>query len=34
MNCSQYLIYYNTARPHQALQGKTPLETLQLLSTN
>ena len=30
----QYLLYYNTARPHQALQGKTPLETLQLLSSN
>ena len=30
----QYLIYYNTARPHQALKGKTPLETLQLLSSN
>ena len=30
----QYLIYYNTARPHQGLKGKTPLETLQLLSSN
>ena len=30
----QYLLYYNTARPHQALQGKTPQETLQLLSSN
>ena len=29
-----YLLYYNTARPHQALGGKTPLETLQDLSTN
>ena len=24
----QYLIYYNTLRPHQAMDGKTPLETL------
>ena len=30
----QYLIYYNTARPHQGLQGKTPLQALELLSTN
>lgn len=30
----QYLIYYNTARPHQGLQGKTPLQVLELLSTN
>ena len=30
----QYLIYYNTARPHQGLQGKTPLHALELLSTN
>ena len=30
----QYLLYYNTARPHQGLKGKTPLETLQLLSSN
>ena len=30
----QYLLYYNTARPHQALRGMTPLETLQLLSSN
>ena len=29
-----YLIYYNTARPHQGLQGKTPLQALELLSTN
>jgi transposase InsO family protein len=25
----QYIYYYNTARPHQALGGKTPLEYLQ-----
>ena len=24
----QYLTYYNTLRPHQAMDGKTPLETL------
>ncbi len=30
----QYLIYYNTASPHQALNGRTPLATLQLLSSN
>ena len=30
----QYLLYYNTARPHQGLGGKTPLQVLQLLSTN
>jgi transposase InsO family protein len=30
----QYLLYYNTARPHQGLGGKTPLETMQSLSTN
>ncbi len=30
----QYLLYYNTERPHQGLAGKTPLQTLQLLSTN
>ena len=23
------MLYYNTQRPHQALDGKTPLETLQ-----
>lgn len=27
----QYLLYYNTQRPRQALAGKTPLETLQSL---
>ena len=30
----QYLLYYNTERPHQGLGGKTPLQTLQNLSTN
>ena len=27
----QYLLYYNTARPHQGLGGLTPLQTLQNL---
>lgn len=30
----QYLLYYNTERPHQGLQGHTPLQALQNLSTN
>ncbi len=30
----QYLLYYNTDRPHQGLKGKTPLEALQFLSSN
>lgn len=30
----QYLLYYNTQRPHQGLAAKTPLETLQFLSAN
>lgn len=30
----QYLLYYNTERPHQGLGGHTPLQTLQNLSTN
>lgn len=30
----QYLLYYNTERPHQALNGDTPLKTLQILSAN
>lgn len=30
----QYLLYYNTERPHQGLKGHTPLQTLQNLSTN
>ncbi len=30
----QYLLYYNSARPHQGLQGHTPLQALQNLSTN
>ena len=31
---TQYLLYYNTERPHQGLNGQPPLQTLQLLSTN
>ena len=27
-------LYYNTQRPHQGLNGKTPLQALQLLSMN
>ena len=30
----QYLLYYNTERPHQALGGEPPLETLRFLSAN
>ena len=30
----EYLLYYNTQRPHQGLGGKTPLQTLENLSTN
>ena len=30
----QYFLYYNTARPHQGLQGNTRLQALQNLSTN
>lgn len=30
----QYLLYYNTERPHQGLNGDTPLKTLQFLSSN
>ena len=30
----QYLLYYNTVRPHQGLGGKTPLQALQFLSAN
>ena len=30
----QYLLYYNSERPHQGLGGLTPLQTLQNLSTN
>lgn len=30
----QYLLYYNTERPHQGLNGNTPLQTMQFLSTN
>lgn len=31
---AEYLFYYNTARPHQGLGGKTPRQTLADLSTN
>jgi transposase InsO family protein len=30
----QYLLYYNTARPHQGINGQTPREMLHNLSTN
>ena len=30
----QYLLYYNTVRPHQGLGGLTPLKSMQNLSTN
>jgi transposase InsO family protein len=30
----KYVIYYNEIRPHQSLGGKTPLSTIQFLSTN
>ncbi len=30
----EYLLYHNTERPHQGLLGKSPLRTLELLSTN
>ena len=30
----EYQLYYNTQRPHQGLGGKTPLQTLENLSTN
>lgn len=30
----QYLVYYNELRPHQALEGETPISFLQNLSTN
>lgn len=30
----QYLLYYNTERPHQGLKGHTPFQALQNLSTN
>lgn len=30
----QYLLYYNTERPHQGLNGNTPLQTMQFLSSN
>ena len=31
---SQYLYYYNNLRPHQGINGKTPVEFLKNLSTN
>lgn len=33
-NLFEYLVYYNEIRPHQSLNGKTPLAFLQNLSTN
>lgn len=30
----QYLLYYNTARPHQGINGQTPINMLKKLSTN
>lgn len=30
----KYMIYYNEIRPHQSLNGKTPLSTIQNLSSN
>ena len=30
----QYLLYYNTVRPHQGLGGKTPRQALEILSAN
>ena len=30
----EYMLYYNTERPHQGLNGKSPLQALKLLSTN
>ncbi len=30
----QYLLYYNTARPHQAINGNTPKKMLEILSPN
>ena len=30
----EYLLYYNMERPHQGLNGKSPLQALKLLSTN
>ena len=30
----QYLLYYNTERPHQGLNGNTPLQTMQSLLAN
>ena len=29
-----YLVYYNEARPHQGIEGKTPVEMIEKLSTN
>jgi len=30
----QYLVYYNEARPHQGIEGKTPVEMIEKSSTN
>jgi transposase InsO family protein len=30
----QYLLYYNTARPHQGINGNTPKKMLEILSAN
>lgn len=30
----QYLLYYNTLRPHQGIKGKTPEQQLHMVSTN
>ncbi len=30
----QYLLYYNTQRPHQGINGNTPLQKIQSLSSN
>jgi transposase InsO family protein len=30
----KYMIYYNEIRPHQSLNGKAPVESLKIMSTN
>ena len=30
----EYMLYYNTERPHQGINGKSPLRAMELLSTN